>query len=331
MSLMGRLSSKKTILVTGHRGFIGSHFTDLCLARGHRVIGLDKLTYAATKGLVFVGDFTETVGPDADIAGLDDLPHCDIIVNFAAESHVDNSIEGNDVFIRSNVLGVHRMLELIKNKKIQNLMHSWSYEPPLFVQISTDEVFGDVEFPDTFSTDDRHMPSNPYSATKSAAEQLVVAWGRTYRLPYLITRTTNNYGPRQHPEKLIPRTITSLIKREKAVVHGSGSYVRNWVHVQDNVEGLYMIIDQGDQDRSYHISSDEEYSVKEIVQKVCLALGGLRYDDVVDSSTDRSGADLRYALDCKDTEALGWYQTRTLDESLPELIVHHTMKIAGAE
>lgn len=316
-----RLLNKKTIVVTGGLGFIGSHFIDLCLLRGHTIINIDKETYAANvdRNLELFKKFPKHYAyQKADISALTSIPYCDIIVNFAAESHVDNSINGNDIFMRSNVLGVHRMLEILKNNKIENLKHSWVYQSPLFVQISTDEVFGDILCGE-FKEDDRHLPSNPYSATKSCAEQLVVSWGRTYDLPYMITRTTNNYGPRQHSEKLVPRTIENLLQGKKAIVHGNGSYVRNWIHVLDNVEALYTIIDSGELNESYHVSSAEEFSVRQVVEKVCMVLD-LEYDSVVDSSSDRSGADQRYALDCKKTQRLGWRPIRNFDKSLIEMI-----------
>lgn len=308
---MGRLDTKKTLLITGGLGFIGSHFVELALERGHRVINYDKKTYAANVDLTFKGDYQYLC---VDIADIDDLPHCDIIVNFAAESHVDNSIIGPDVFVRSNVLGVHNMLEIIKNRKLKNMMHSWTWRPPLFVQISTDEVLGDID-EGFFKEDDRHKPSNPYSATKSCAEQLVVAWGRTYGLPYLITRTTNNYGPRQHIEKLIPSVVDRLLTGKSAIVHGSGDYIRNWIHVEDNVEALFLIIDEGIENEIYHIATDEEHSVKEVVTKVCSRLK-LKYEDVIDTSTDRSGADVRYALNYDKIKQMGWKPTRTFDDYL---------------
>lgn len=318
---MSRLSTKQIFCITGHRGFIGSHFTDRVLAAGHRVIGIDKLTYAAERDMKFSGDFTEVI---ADISEISELPHCDIIVNFAAESHVDNSITGNEIFMKSNVMGVHNMLELLRLKKLTNLMHSWSFRMPLFVQISTDEVFGDIE-QGAFAEEDRHKPSNPYAATKSAAEQLVRAWGRTYDLPYIITRTTNNYGPRQHLEKLIPNVIARLTTGQRAIVHGGGSYKRNWIHVLDNVEALYLAIDKGDVNEAYHIASAEEYSVSEVVEKVCRLLGR-DYESSVDMSCDRSGADVRYALDARKITDLGWQQRRSFDDELLKLVQDATHK-----
>ena len=160
-----RLTNEKTIVVTGGRGFIGSHVIEKCLKNGHTIINIDKMTYAANKTLAFQGDYQFI---DQDIAELKDLPFCDIIVNFAAESHVDNSIDSSINFMKSNVMGVYNILEILKNKKIEGLVSAWEYECPLYVQISTDEVFGDIE-EGFFQEGDRHKPSNPYAATKSAA------------------------------------------------------------------------------------------------------------------------------------------------------------------
>lgn len=312
---MNRLKGKKTIIVTGGLGFIGSHFVDQMLKMGHKVINYDKETYAAHTDLKFSGDYQQI---KEDVADIKSIPYCDFIVNFAAESHVDNSIEDSFCFVKSNIHGVYNILEILKNKKIDSLVSAWEYTYPVFLQISTDEVFGDIE-EGFFKEDAVHTPSNPYSATKSAAEQLVVSWGRTYGIPFLISRTTNNYGPRQHYEKLIPRAITDIIKGNKVPIHGGGSYVRNWIHVKDNVDGLIKILDEGNIDEYYHIASNEEYSVKEIVQKICNFLN-VNYEDVTDPSMDRSGADVRYALNCDKLKALGWKQKRTFDSSIEETV-----------
>lgn len=313
-----RLKKSKRILVTGGLGFIGSHFIEKCLAKGHTVINIDKLTYASNLNLNFEGNYQFIKN---DIEKLDHIPSCDIIVNFAAESHVDNSISESSNFIDSNILGVYNILEILKNNKIKSNLSAQKYVSPIFVQISTDEVFGDIE-EGFFKEDDRHRASNPYSATKSAAEQIVFAWARTYDLPFLITRTTNNYGPRQHHEKLIPRAITNILKGKKVPIHGNGSYVRNWIHVNDNVEAIYRVIDSGNLNDVYHVSSDEEYSVNEIVAKICEVLK-LDFKNYVDYSSDRAGADLRYALDSQKIKMLGWKQQITIQNSLPDIIEYY--------
>lgn len=309
----------QTILVTGGLGFIGSHLVEKFLREGHTVINYDKMTYAANPELneefEKMGDYTFV---QCDIAEIKDIPFCDMIVNMAAESHVDNSIEDSFAFIKTNILGVHNILEIIKDKRLKNMALSWEYKPPLFYQCSTDEVFGDI-IDGFFGTDERHKPSNPYAAAKSAAEQLVVAWGRTYDLPYIITRTTNNYGKRQHPEKLIPRAVTNLLAGKKVPIHGGGRYIRNWIHVEDNVDAIYEILDKGDENSSYHIASEEEFSVKEVVTTICEELG-LNYDDYADLSSDRSGADVRYALAYESTKEFGWAPKREFAKSMSEIV-----------
>jgi len=314
-----RLKNKKTFLITGGRGFIGSHFVDAVLLEGHKVINIDKLTYASND-IKFVGDYTFI---KKDIVNIKNIHPCYFIINFAAESHVDNSIESSFSFIRSNVLGVHNILEIIKNQKIFNMQKAWEYSSPLFVQISTDEVFGDVEIGERgFLEEDRHKPSNPYSASKSAAEQLVVAWSRTYDIPYIITRTTNNYGPRQHGEKLIPCVVKSLINGNKIPVHGSGEYIRNWIHVKDNVNAIMTIVDRAEANQSYHIASDEEYSVKQIIEMFCKPFGKT-FNEVADFSNNRSGADVRYALECDELKKLGWKQNNNLKKSIEKIITSY--------
>jgi len=316
---MNRLNKSKSFLITGGLGFIGSHFIELLLKRNHKVLNIDKISYASNK--IDFNNHPNYSFLKEDIANLKEIPDCDFIINFAAESHVDNSILSSFEFINSNVLGVYNLLELIKNKKIRNMQQAWEYKTPLFLQISTDEVFGDIE-DGFFKEEDRHKPSNPYAASKSAAEQLLVAWARTYQIPYIITRTTNNYGPRQHPEKLIPRTITNLLENKKVPIHGSGTYVRNWIHVQDNVEAIYKILDEGLENNWYHIASEEELSVKEIVSKIASKFNK-NFLDIADFSSDRSGADVRYALDYTKTKSLNWEPKRTLDTSLEEMIEYY--------
>ena len=188
------------ILVTGGRGFIGSHFVEEALSRGHNIIDIDKLSYASNKILPWDDNPNYTLLVE-DISELKHLPQSDVVVNFAAESHVDNSIRETDPFVKSNILGVHNLLELVRGKR--------EYNRPLFFHISTDEVYGDRS-DGSFVETDVLKPSNPYSATKAAAEMLVLAYGRTYGLEYIITRSANNYGPRQFEEKLVPKCISCI-------------------------------------------------------------------------------------------------------------------------
>jgi len=313
-----RLESKKIILVTGGCGFIGSHFIEKCLENGHKVINIDKLTYASNTDIKFKGDYSFI---NEDISEIKDIPNCDLIVNFAAESHVDNSINESINFIKSNIMGVYNILEIIKNKKMKSMLNAQKYSMPIFFQISIDEVFGDIE-EGSFLEEDRHLASNPYSATKSAAEQLVFAWARTYDIPFLISRTTNNYGPRQHKEKLIPSAITKLLKEEKVEIHGTGSHVRNWIHVKDNVDALYSIINDGELNNVYHIASSEEYSVNEIVRIICNHMNK-DFEKLTKNVLDRSGADKRYALNIEKISKLGWKQNLTFENSIKDIILSY--------
>ncbi len=315
-----RFKDKTVCIVTGGLGFIGSNFIIHALSIGWKIINIDKVTYASQDPKVL--GFTDHLNYyhiKKDIAQIKTLPYCDIIVNFAAESHVDNSITGPFPFIKSNILGVYNLLEILRKTKISNEQNSWSYQYPLFVQISTDEIFGDIE-DGFFKEGDRAEPSNPYSSTKAAAELLLLAWSRTYGIPYLLTRTTNNYGPHQHPEKLIPMAITKMVKGEKIIVHGNGEYVRNWIHVEDNVEAIMTIIQAGELNNAYNIASDEEYSVIEIVQKI-LDIFGKPYDhNTIDSSQNRSGVDTRYALNTDKLKSLGWSPKKKFDTELQVMI-----------
>ena len=313
-----RLKKSCHFLVTGGLGFIGSHFIEKCLLLGHSVTNIDKITYASNENIEFSGNYKFI---HRDICEIKEIPNCDFIVNFAAESHVDNSITESFNFLNSNIKGVYNLLEIIKNNKIKSVLSAQKYISPIFVQISTDEVFGDIDN-GFFGEEDRHRASNPYSTTKAAAEQILFAWSRTYDIPFLMTRTTNNYGKRQHSEKLIPLAITKLLIGEKVPIHGSGTYVRNWIHVEDNIDAIIKVIDTGVLNEIYHIASEEEYSVNDVVEKICGALN-LNFMNYADYSSDRAGADLRYALDFQKITKLGWVPKRNFEESLIEIIEYY--------
>lgn len=308
------------IVVTGGLGFIGSHFCDLALSKGYKVINIDKVTYASN--IDYSPDNENYSFIKEDIKDLTELPYCDYIVDFAAESHVCNSISNSDPFINSNILGTYNILELLKNKKIENMQLGWEYKEPILIYVSTDEVFGDIE-EGFFREDDRHEPSNPYSASKSASEMLIKAWGRTYNIPYRITRTTNNYGKRQHPEKLIPRCITNILNDKKIPVHGQGNAIRNWISTKDNCEAIMRVMIHGMNSESYHISSDEDCSVIEIVKIIAKKLDK-DPKEIIEFISDRSGQDLRYALDnSKIKTELGWKQKYNLESELDEIILYY--------
>lgn len=281
-------------LVTGGRGFIGSHFVEEALNQGHKIIDIDKMTYAAHEKLPW--DTHENYELKVkDICDLNRLPNCDIVINFAAESHVDNSIRETDPFMRSNVLGVHNLLELIRGKP--------SYDRPLFFHISTDEVYGD-RLQGSFTEEDKLSPSNPYSATKAAAEMLVLAYHRTYNIDYIITRSANNYGPRQYEEKLIPKCIDSILNNRKIPVHGDGSYVRDWTYVKDNISGIFKILESNKVNEIYNIASENHMINLDVVDQVLSWYNKNR--DLVQFVPNRWGQDLRYSISSKKLRDLGW-------------------------
>tara|TARA_R110000796_G_scaffold161094_1_gene277853 strand:+ start:2476 stop:3375 length:900 start_codon:yes stop_codon:yes gene_type:complete len=282
------------LVVTGGRGFIGSHFVELALEEGFDIIDIDKMGYASNKNLPFDNHKNYELIVE-DISKIKNLPSCDAIVNFAAESHVDNSINDSYPFIESSVLGVWNLLELVRGKP--------EYARPLFFHISTDEVYGDIAEGD-FEEGDRLSPSNPYSASKACAEMLVKSYSRTYNLDYLITRSSNNYGPRQFEEKLIPKCITSLERNKKIPVHGDGSYVRDWIYVRDNAGAILHLLKSGVKNESYNIGCQNQIKNIDIVNTVIDWFG--KGDSSINFVENRWGQDLRYSISNKKLTDTGW-------------------------
>lgn len=300
---------KKRILVTGGLGFIGSYFVSLLLDRGYAVVNVDKKTYSARQDVDFhTRDDYEFI--EADICQLEHLPNnVEWVVNFAAESHVDNSITANKIFFESNIRGVYNLLELIRAKDPS--------DRPLFLQVSTDEVYGDVLAGSRLETD-MLKPSNPYSATKAAAEQLVFGWGKTYGIQYSICRSSNNYGYGQYPEKLIPKTIEFALQGKPMTIHGDGSYQREWTFVGDNCTGILMAMEKGTLGQVYNISSGDMLSNLTIVKKTLRALG--KPEDFFEFVENRVGQDVRYSIGSPGIRALGWRPAMTLEAYLPEYV-----------
>jgi len=293
---------KKVVYVTGCLGFIGYHVTKACLDKGWYVYGIDKCTYAANVNLLedlrHYGDNFKFVVEDInDITRLYD---CDYIINTAAETHVDNSIESSDVFLKSNVNGVHRLLELIKSKP--------KSRRPILLHFSTDEVYGDLD--DGYHTEtDLLKPSNPYSATKAAADMLILAWARTYDIPYIIVRPTNNYGIGQYVEKFIPKAIKNLSLGKKIVMHDKGLPKRTWLHVSDTASAIITIIEKSVRNEIYNISGNTERQNIDVAQSILQHF----YKNTVftlqenfDFSEVRPGQDVRYAIDDTKLKQLGW-------------------------
>ena len=307
----------KLILVTGGLGFIGKHFVSKCLAAGHFVTNVDVVNYAADRYInekFKVHDNYRHLSQD--IAELGHLPESDYLVNFAAESHVDNSIADNKRFCLSNIMGIQRLLELTRAKH--------SSGAPRFIQISTDEVYGDI-------VEGKHKesallrPSNPYSATKAAADMLLIGWARTYGVRYNIVRMTNNYGQNQYPEKLIPKSAWRMRRGLPALMHGDGSFFRSWLHVEDSVDAILTIIEKGDENTVYNVHGSCELSNVEVLKKLAVVLD-VPENEAFISIPNRVGQEVRYSLDDSKIRGLGWAPSRDFDEELRKIAFEDDFK-----
>lgn len=307
---------KKIVYVTGCLGFIGYYVAKKCLEEGYYVIGVDKITYAANPDLV---DDLTSVAPDrfkfihSDINDLERLVDCDYVINCAAETHVDNSIVSSEVFLRSNINGVHRLLELIKQKSL--------YNAPTLLHFSTDEVYGDIEQGAHVETD-LLKPSNPYSASKAAADMLILAWARTFKIPYVIVRPTNNYGIGQYAEKLIPKTCKHLQLDKKIDVHDRGLPWRTWLHVSDTAEAVLSIVKANVKNEIYNINGNYECQNIEVIKRIILWMNSDSDFEKYLIHFKRPGHDVRYALDDSKLKALGWQPKAVFDDELKKIIEH---------
>lgn len=261
---------KKVVYVTGCLGFIGAYVTEACLMRGWYVIGVDKMTYAAQpERLIEFSRCRSFKFIESDINALTSLYDCDYVINTAAETHVDNSIVSSDEFVHSNINGVKHLLELVRQKG--------KFQMPTLLHFSTDEVYGDIIEGSHVETDIL-KPSNPYSATKAAADMLIMAWGRTFKVPYVIVRPTNNYGIGQYPEKLIPKTCKFLKIGKRVPLHNWGRPTRIWLHAKDTANAVMTIIDKNnsvynDTHEIYNISGIEELRNIDVVSKIAKLMG----------------------------------------------------------
>jgi dTDP-glucose 4,6-dehydratase len=308
--------NKKIVYVTGCLGFIGSHVTEACLKKGWYVMGVDKCTYASNEGWLEswsmrYGDQFEFI--KSDINDLDRIYDCDYIINTAAETHVDNSIEDSDAFVHSNINGVHHLLKMLNKKK---------YKRPVFLHFSTDEVYGDIA-EGSHSEEDLLKPSNPYSATKAAADHLVTSWGRTYNMPYVIVRPTNNYGIGQYVEKLIPKSVKYLTVGRKVDLHNQGTPVRTWLHASDTAKAVIKIIESGVVNEIYNISGNYETANIEVVKKIVSMMG---FEGPIDDYIEhmlRVGQDVRYSVNDTKLQKLGWKPAAEFDIELANIVQYY--------
>jgi dTDP-glucose 4,6-dehydratase len=308
------------VYITGCLGFIGSYVTEACLEQGWYVFGIDKCTYASNVDkLSELNKNPRFKFEDKDICDLDRLVDCDYFINTAAETHVDNSIRKSDDFVHSNICGVHNILELLRKYKKEG------YVLPTFLHFSTDEVYGDISDGDHVESD-LLRPSNPYAATKAAADQLITAWSRTYDLPYVIVRPTNNYGCGQYVEKLIPKACKFLSLGRKIPLHNNGTPIRNWLHAKDTARAVIKIVESKEKNEIYNIAGGFEQSNLSTVYRIIEEFYSdqeFTYSDKIDFNVHRPGQDVRYALNDSKIRALGWKPECIFDEEIKSIVQYY--------
>lgn len=318
--------SKKIAVVTGYAGFIGSTFTQKLLEKGWTVYCIDKFNYVSN---TLQADrlnekyYDKMTWIREDICNINWLPECDVIFNLAAESDVDvgnlNAID----FVKSNVEGVRNLLSIIQNRILIRT------DKPLFFQVSTDEVYGDIK-EGSFDENAMLNPSNPYAATKAAADLLIQSWARTHGLEYIIARPSNNYGFYQYPEKLIPLACKRLSRGKKIKLHNNGTPVRTWTHTEDTADALITLYEKAERNRVYNISSEFEQSNYDTIKKLlnCYFLESIKrnipdFESHLDLSFERPGQDVRYAISCEPLRKLGWKPEKEFDKEIPLIIKHY--------
>jgi dTDP-glucose 4,6-dehydratase len=317
----------ESVLVTGGAGFIGSHLVERLVAAGRSVVVLDALTYAGRREhLAAVAErivFVEGDICDASLVARLLAEHAvGAVINCAAESHVDRSIAAPAPFVQTNIVGTERLLSAA-------LEHWRGLAAPAreafrFLQVSTDEVFGDAGESGRFDETAPYRPSSPYAASKAAADHLVLSWARTYGLPVLLTHGCNNYGPRQYPEKLIPRLLIAAIENKPLPIYGDGQQQRDWLHVEDHAEGIVLALARGQPSARYCLGGGNEWRNLELVRKLCGLLDtmapradGMLHATGIAQVDDRPGHDRRYAMDCSlAARELGFRPTRDFSAGL---------------
>lgn len=326
------------ILVTGGCGFIGSNFIKLILNehKDVEIVNFDKLTYAGNiknldqlKNNVNYSFVKGDISLEEDLVNIISEKDFDFIVNFAAESHVDRSIADPSDFLKTNILGTYTLLNLANKflKKNQNFK---------FIHISTDEVYGALKIDDQpFSEKSQYLPNSPYSASKASSDHLVRAWHHTYGLNTIITNCSNNYGPFQHREKLIPLTIINAIKGKEITIYGDGSNIRDWLYVDDHCKAILKVMNHGEIGETYNIGGSNEISNLEVVKKICSILQKKlppsdnerlktrieKYEELITFVNDRPGHDFRYAINqTKIEKDLSWYPIENFDSGIEKTV-----------
>lgn len=317
------------ILITGGAGFIGSAVVRLAISRGHEVVNVDALTYAACiDNVASVSDSPLYYFEQADIrdrAALDRVfadHKPDAVMHLAAESHVDRSIDGPADFVETNITGTFNMLEAARSYWVA----AGKPDGFRFHHISTDEVYGTLGSDGMFTETTPYAPNSPYSASKAASDHLVRAWGETYGMPFVLTNCSNNYGPFHFPEKLIPVVILNALAGKPIPVYGEGLNIRDWLFVEDHADALLCVLEKGETGRTYNIGGENEATNIDLVRKICALLDKHRpanapHENLITYVKDRPGHDLRYAIDPDRIRTeLGWRPSVTLDEGLERTV-----------
>ena len=327
----------KNILITGGAGFIGSNFVKKMVNKysEYRIVNIDALTYAGNlENLTDVADMPNYIFKKADIRDRQEISRVfeeydiDTVINFAAESHVDRSIEDPQIFLTTNVIGTQVLLDTAK--------HSWKVNPDnkycskyregvKFIQVSTDEVYGALGATGKFIESTPLMPNSPYSASKASADMIVRAYHKTFGMPINITRCSNNYGPYQFPEKLIPLMINNCTNNKPMPVYGDGMQIRDWLHVYDHCDAIDIVLHNGENGEVYNIGGNNEKANIEIVKMIIAAFG--KPESLIKFVKDRPGHDRRYAIDnTKITTELGWKPVFTFEKGMKQTIEWYRSK-----
>lgn len=329
-------NDNSTILVTGGAGFIGSWFVKKTIALGYNVIVLDKLTYSGSLNNLSVNlppsnFFKGDICDEELVSDLLSKHRPQALINFAAESHVDNSISGPAPFVETNLVGTFNLLK--NSLDYFNSLANEEKEKFRFIHISTDEVYGTLGPNDApFNTSTPYAPNSPYSATKAGSDHLAKAWFETYKLPVIITNCSNNYGPFQHPEKLIPKTITKALAGEEIPVYSRGENIRDWIYVEDHCDGIILALQNGRPGDKYLFGGDSEMRNIDVVNLICDILQektGIDHKKQIRFVEDRPGHDFRYAIDSgASKQELGFFTKHNFEVGIRSTIdwYYHKLK-----